>query len=94
VFGILSGAISTVLDTFATSMSFFSLYPSLPENDMFYKMVAYSSSMGGNVLLLGSVSGLALMKMENIHMGWYLKNVGWVVILSWILGILALCLLG
>ena len=94
VFGILSGAISTVLDTFATSMSFFSLYPSLPENDMFYKMVAYSSSMGGNVLLLGSVSGLALMKMESIHMGWYLKNVGWVVILSWILGILALCLLG
>ena len=94
VFGLLSGCISTVLDTFATSVSFFSLYPSLPENDLFYKIVAYSSSMGGSVLLLGSVSGLALMKMEHVHVGWYLKNVGWVVILSWLLGILALCLLG
>ena len=94
IMGALSGAFSTVLDTFATSMSFFSLYPILPENAMFYKIVAYSTAMGGSVLLIGSVSGLALMKMEHIHVGWFLKNVGWVVIVAWLLGMLSLLLIG
>ncbi len=94
IMGALAGLFSTVLDTFATSMSFFSLYPSLSENAMFYKIVAYSTAMGGSVLLIGSVSGLALMKMEHIHVGWFLKNVGWVVVFAWLLGILSLLLIG
>ena len=94
IMGALAGLFSTVLDTFATSMSFFSLYPSLSENAMFYKIVAYSTAMGGSVLLIGSVSGLALMKMEHIHVGWFLKNVGWVVVFAWFLGILSLLLIG
>ena len=94
IMGALAGVFSTVLDTFATSMSFFSLYPSLSENAMFYKIVAYSTAMGGSVLLIGSVSGLALMKMEHIHVGWFLKNVGWVVVFAWLLGILSLLLIG
>ena len=94
IMGALAGVFSTVLDTFATSMSFFSLYPSLSENAMFYKIVAYSTAMGGSVLLIGSVSGLALMKMEHIHVGWFLKNVGWVVVFAWFLGILSLLLIG
>ena len=94
IMGALAGAFSTVLDTFATSMSFFSLYPSLSENALFYKIVAYSTAMGGSVLLIGSVSGLALMKMEHIHVGWFLKNVGWVVVFAWLLGILSLLLIG
>ena len=94
IMGALAGLFSTVLDTFATSMSFFSLYPSLSENALFYKIVAYSTAMGGSVLLIGSVSGLALMKMEHIHVGWFLKNVGWVVVFAWLLGILSLLLIG
>ena len=94
IMGALAGVFSTVLDTFATSMSFFSLYPSLSENAMFYKIVAYSTALGGSVLLIGSVSGLALMKMEHIHVGWFLKNVGWVVVFAWLLGILSLLLIG
>ena len=94
IMGAMAGVFSTVLDTFATSMSFFSLYPSLSENAMFYKIVAYSTAMGGSVLLIGSVSGLALMKMEHIHVGWFLKNVGWVVVFAWLLGILSLLLIG
>ena len=45
-------------------------------NGMYWKIIAYCSAMGGNVLLLGSMSGLALMKMEHIHVGWYFKHVG------------------
>ena len=91
--GAVAGLFSSVVDTFATGVSFFALEHGLPENDMYYKIIAYSCSMGGNVLMVGSVSGLALMKMEHIHVGWFFKNVGWVIVLSWVLGMIALWLL-
>ena len=56
-------------------------------NGMYWKILAYSSAMGGNFFLIGSVSGLALMKMERIHIGWYFKNAGWISILAWIMGL-------
>ena len=43
--------------------------------------------MGGNVMLIGSISGLALMKMERIHIGWYIKNVGLFAFLGWLGGL-------
>ena len=90
--GTIAAFFSSLLDTFATGVSFIALDSSLPENDMYYKIIAYSCAMGGNVLMLGSVSGLALMKMEHIHVGWFFKNVGWVVIVAWALGMLSLWL--
>ena len=92
VMGTIAAFFSSLLDTFATGVSFIALDSSLPENDMYYKIIAYSCAMGGNVLMLGSVSGLALMKMEHIHVGWFFKNVGWVVIVAWVLGMLSLWL--
>ncbi len=104
VVGILSGVVSFVLDSFATCMSVFSLYPVIDHeelklfansdymsyfatNGLFWKVTAYSSAMGGNVLLLGSISGLALMKMEKIHVGWYFKNAGFTSFIGWIVGL-------
>jgi len=55
--------------------------------------VAYSTAMGGNFLLIGSLSGLALMKMERLHIGWYFKNVGWLSIISWLIGLLFIWLM-
>ena len=60
---------------------------SFVQNGDYWKVIAFSTAIGGNILLIGSLSGLALMKMERIHIGWYLRNVGWVSIISWILGI-------
>ena len=81
ILGIVSGFFGSVLDTFATSMSFVSLHPVVDvanlglwadsdyvgdfvRNGVYWKIIAYCSAMGGNMLLIGSVSGLALMKME------------------------------
>lgn len=110
IMGGMAAAFSTFLDTFATSMSFFSLHPVMDaahlgmyldadylagfaRNGMYWKILAYSSAMGGNFLLLGSVSGLALMKMERVHVGWYFKNAGWVSMLSWAIGLLVMWLI-
>lgn len=110
IMGIITGFVSLILDSFATCMSFISLYPvmevgqvsmfvdsdymsSFVQNGIFWKIIAYCSAVGGNVLLLGSVSGLALMKMEHIHVGWYFKNVGFVAMFSWLLGLTVMWLL-
>lgn len=89
VLAILAFLLSMVLDTFATSVSFFSLFPSLPVNHLFWPVIAYSSAMGSSMLMLGSMSGLALLKMERVRVGWYLKNVGCAIFVSWVLGLLA-----
>ena len=84
--GALTAAISSVLDTFATSITFIALHEGTPENSIFWKVIAYGVATGGNILLLGSMSGLALMKMERVKIGWYLRHVGWVVAVSWVIG--------
>lgn len=81
-------SLHSVIDlTQSVSFADSSYAASFVQNGMFWKIIAFSSAMGGNVLLLGSISGLALMKMERIHVGWYLKNVGCVALLGWILGL-------
>lgn len=104
IMGVLAGLLSSVVDTFASSAAFISLYSVVEpsrlglwmdsdymslflQNGMYWKLIAYSSAMGGNILLLGSVSGLALLKMERIHIGWYFRNVGVVVLAGWLLGL-------
>ena len=66
---------------------------SFVQNGIFWKIIAYSSAMGGNILLIGSVSGLALMKMEHIHIGWYFKKVGVVAMAAWLLGLFIMWIL-
>ena len=104
VMGITTGCISCVLDSFATCMSFISIFPvadlgqlagasdlqyasSFAQNGVYWKVIAFCSAMGGNILPLGSISGLALMKMEKVHVGWYFKNVGFVALIGWLFGI-------
>lgn len=107
ILGVLSGMCSSVLDTFATSMSFISLHPimdvsrlgvwldsdflvSFVKNGIYWKVLAFSSAMGGNFLLVGSLSGLALVKMERLHVWWYFRNVGWVSVVAWLLGLVVM----
>jgi len=86
IVAIISGAISSVLDNFATAISFFSLSDA-PLNDQFWKMIAYSTAVGGNILCVGSMSGVAFLKMERIHIGWYFRHVGLVSLITSLFGV-------
>ena len=92
--GMLAGLVSTVLDTFATSMSFLALEPSFEQNHIYYKLMPYATAMGGSLLMLGSLSGLAMMKMERIHVGWYFRQVGIPVLISSLMGLAAMYFIG
>ena len=103
--GVAAGLLSTVLDNFATAMNFFSLHdvvglgdPSsmadsvYGTNGIYWQVIAYCVMAGGNVLGIGTVSGLALMKMERMHIGWYFRNIGWKALLGGVIGLAILWL--
>lgn len=104
--GLFAEVVSSVLDSFTTLMSMVTLHDvqtasgsaltgfgnlAYLQNGAYWKVVAYASAVGGNVLCLGSMSGLALMKMERIRLGWYLKRVGWVALLASTIGLCVIC---
>ncbi len=62
------------------------------QNGAFWKVMAYSTAMGGCLLCFSNLSGLALMKMERMRVGWYFKNCTGKVFVGWLLGFLLLWL--
>jgi Na+/H+ antiporter NhaD/arsenite permease-like protein len=54
--------------------------------------VAYTTAIGGCLLTIGSISGLALMSMEHVRLGWYVKHMTPKVLLGWIIGFIILWL--
>ncbi len=102
VMGVVAGSISSVLDNFASSLSFFSLYPvadgatgymaNFAQNGIYWKVIAYSSALAGNIVAIGSMSGVALLKMERMPLTWYLAHVGWKALAGWFAGLLVMAL--
>ena len=62
------------------------------QNGVYWKVLAYATATGGCLLSVGSISGIALMKMEHIRLGWYLKNISPKMFLGWLLGFIVLYL--
>ena len=60
------------------------------QNGAFWKLIVYTTSIGGCLLCFASSGGLALMKMERIHIGWYFKNITPKVAVGWLLGMIIL----
>ena len=77
VAGTLAAALSTVLDSFTSALTFFTIGKSNGLNSDYWSMIAYSTAVGGNILCVGSLSGVAFLKTENARVGCYISNVGW-----------------
>lgn len=100
VMGLLAGMMSSVVDNFATAAGFFSLYDvaatahglsaDLVQNGLYWKVIAFAVPAGGNILAFGSTAGLALLKLEHMHVGWFFRNVGWKAMVGGIAGIVAM----
>ncbi len=94
--GILAGMLSSVVDSFTIAISNISLYTlgggALGTNGAYWSVVAYTTAIGGSLLTIGSISGLALMNMEHVRLGWYVKHMTPKVLLGWIIGYIILWL--
>ena len=60
------------------------------KNGAYWMIIAFSTAAGGCLLSVGNVSGLALMKMEHMSLGWYVKNVTLKVLAGWLVGLVVL----
>ncbi|MBR1469781.1 MAG: sodium:proton antiporter [Prevotella sp.] len=88
--GAVAAAVSIVLDNFATAITFFTLSPEVEQNALYWSFIAFASAVGGNVLCISSMSGLALLKMERVPVGWYLRNVGVMAFVGLVAGLILL----
>ena len=104
--GVLATVVSSVLDNFATAISFFAFHDvadaTLPATNFLsnfqqdgnsWNIIAYCAAVGGNILLIGSMSGIALIKAERVPLSWYLRNVAPKALLGWAVGFGALYLI-
>lgn len=107
VVGLLSGLLSSLVDTFTIAITDISLYPVLTDaqttlwadsdymgnfagNGTYWMIVAFATAAGGCLLSVGSTSGIALMKMERVRLGWYLRHISPKMLLGWLTGMMVL----
>jgi len=92
--GVGAGLLSSVVDSFTIAISNISLYQigvgDVSVNGAYWSVVAFSTAVGGCLLSVGSVSGIALMKMEHVSLAWYVKHLTPKVLLGWIVGFVVL----
>lgn len=100
VAGLLSGIVDS-FTVFMTSVSMYNIVDpailmhladsdyvaNFVQNGIYWKLIAFSTAMGGCLFGYSNLSGLAMMKMERIHVGWYVKHCSPKVFLGWLLGI-------
>ena len=102
IIGFISGLLSSAVDMFTVALSDISFAQSLhgmagdtgayAQNGIFWLITAFSTAVGGCLLAVGSVSGIALMQMEHIRLSWYVRRIAPKVLAGWIIGLAVLYL--
>ncbi|MCR4958645.1 MAG: sodium:proton antiporter NhaD [Prevotella sp.] len=96
IIGFISGILSSAIDMFTVALSDISFAQSIhgmagdmgdyAQNGAFWLITAFSTAVGGCLLSVGSVSGIALMQMEHIRLSWYVRRIAPKVLVGWIIG--------
>ncbi|WP_070138625.1 sodium:proton antiporter NhaD [Crocinitomix algicola] len=55
-------------------------------NGVFWQFLAYCAGTGGSALIIGSAAGVAVMGLEKINFGWYLKKISLYAIVGYFAG--------
>jgi Na+/H+ antiporter NhaD/arsenite permease-like protein len=82
------GLCSAVIDNVPLVAASISMYPLdiYPKDDRFWHLIAYAAGIGGNLLIIGSAAGVALMGMEKVSFFWYIKRVTLAAFIGYIVG--------
>ena len=81
------GLVSAVVDNVPLVAAGIEMY-TLPENDLFWMMLAYCAGTGGSCLIIGSAAGVAAMGLEHLDFMWYLRNITPWALLGYFSGVL------
>lgn len=88
IIGLLSAIIDNV-PLVAAAMGMYDMVPGtfFAQDDFFWKYLAFTAGTGGSVLIIGSAAGVAVMGLERIPFGWYLKRISLLALLGYFAGI-------
>jgi Na+/H+ antiporter NhaD/arsenite permease-like protein len=56
------------------------------QDGVFWQFLAYCAGTGGSALIIGSAAGVAVMGLEKIPFGWYLKNISLLALVGYFAG--------
>ena len=95
VMGFLSGVLSSLVDTFTVAITNVSFFPVGGEgvfatNGTYWLVIPFCTAIGGCLLLVGSTSGIALMQIEQMRLGWYFRHLTWKIFLGFVAGLAVL----
>jgi Na+/H+ antiporter NhaD/arsenite permease-like protein len=57
-----------------------------PTDHYFWNFLALTTGTGGSIFIIGSAAGVAVMGLEQINFGWYLKKIGWLALVGYLIG--------
>ena len=94
IVGSLIGLLSAIIDNVPLVAAVMGMYELAPgtlfaQDALFWNFLAYCAGTGGSVLIIGSAAGVAVMGLEKIPFGWYLKKISLLALFGYICGILA-----
>jgi Na+/H+ antiporter NhaD/arsenite permease-like protein len=84
------GLLSAIVDNVplvSASMGMFDL-SQFPQDHRFWHLIAYCAGTGGSILIIGSAAGVAVMGVEQIRFGWYMKRFSLLALIGYIAGAL------
>lgn len=88
IIGVLSAIIDNV-PLVAAAMGMYDMVPGtyFAHDDLFWKYLAFTAGTGGSILIIGSAAGVAVMGLEKIPFGWYLKKISFLALIGYLAGI-------
>ena len=85
---LLIGMVSAVVDNVPIVAAAMGMYDlgTYPTDNKLWEFLAYCAGTGGSILLIGSAAGVAVMGMEKLEFGWYLRKISWLALLGYLAG--------
>ena len=90
VLGSVLGLTSSVIDNVPLVAAIQGMYnlSVYPPDHTLWEFVAFTTGTGGSILIIGSAAGVAVMGIEKISFGWYLKKISGAALLGFAAGII------
>lgn len=93
------GLVSAIVDNVplvASCMGMYEVMPATAGPEMaqfmmdgsFWQLLAFCAGTGGSILIIGSAAGVAVMGLEKISFGWYLKHISGLALLGYFAGMI------
>ncbi|MBL7975735.1 MAG: sodium:proton antiporter, partial [Candidatus Kapabacteria bacterium] len=89
IIGISLGVLSALVDNVPLVAAAQGMFSSsqFATDHAFWQFLALTTGTGGSMIIIGSAAGVAVMGIEHIQFGWYVRKIGWLAALGFALGV-------